>query len=492
MTPLLELKGIVKTFPSVKALDGVDFSLMPGEVHVLLGQNGAGKSTLMKILSGLLRPDGGEFRVGGTLVQGLTPDEAGRHGIALVQQELCLVPALSIAENVLLGRLPKTRLGAIDWVKAEARTSEILSLLGVDFDPRQPVGKLEVAGQQVVEIAKALAREPKIILLDEPTSALSESEKSRLFDVIARLKSAGVGIIYISHHLAEVPVVGDRVTVLRDGRLAGQLSARGVTERELADLMVGRRVDDLFPRGERPEPGDIALQVKNLRFAPWLDGLDLTLRKNEILGVFGLMGAGQAELVRLLFGLESADVGEIRIDGRRCRIASPADAIAAGVGLIYRDRRASLVPRFATAPNISLPRLAGIKAFSRLDRRRETVEAQGFVQSLRIDPPLPEREVMFFSGGNQQKVVLARWMSSGSRIVIFDEPTRGIDVGAKAEVFALMGAMAKEGAAILLISSEPAEIEAMADRTIVLRKGRVAAELGRSRCTQAALLEAAG
>ena len=492
MQPLLDLKGVVKTFPSVRALDGVDFTLMPGEVHVLLGQNGAGKSTLMKILSGIQPHDGGEMRIQGELVAHLTTEGAAARGIAMVHQELCLVPALSVTENILLGRLPRGRLNRIDWAAARREAGAILTRLGVDIDPDRAVGTLEVAGQQIVEIAKALARKPRIILLDEPTSALSDSERGHLFKVIATLRGEGVGIIYISHHLSEVPIVGDRVTVLRDGRVAGHLSAKGVTERELADLMVGRKVENLFPRGHRPDPGAPALEARGLQLGAKLNDVSLTLRKGEILGVFGLMGAGQAELARALFGMERLQSGDILIDGAPRRLASPKDAIAAGIGLISRDRRASLVPKFATGPNLSLPWLAGKPQLRLLDRTREAEEARHYVAALRIEPPLPDREVMFFSGGNQQKVVLARWMSSGSRILIFDEPTRGIDVGAKAEVFALMGDMARDGAAILMISSEPAEIEGMADRVLVLRKGRVVAELGRKDASQARLLEAAG
>ena len=492
MTPLLDLKGIVKTFPSVRALDGIDFTLLPGEVHVLLGQNGAGKSTLMKILGGIQSHDGGTLAIQGQTIATVTPEVAAANGIALVHQELCLVPSLSIAENILLGRMPRRAGGMIDWPKAERIASDTLGRLGVSLDPRRPVGTLEVAGQQIVEIAKALARDPRIILFDEPTSALSDSERGHLFRLIAALKAQGVGIIYISHHLAEVPLIGDRVTVLRDGRVAAHLTAEGRTERELAELMVGRNVGNLFPKGQVPEPGAVALSAKGQRSGTRLLDVSLDLRKGEILGVFGLMGAGQAELARALFGLDPLAAGSIAVDGVPRKFRSPADAIAAGLGLISRDRRASLVPKFSAGPNISLPWLAGRSPLMLLDQDREGAEARRYVNSLRIEPPLPDREVMFFSGGNQQKVVLARWMSSGSRIVIFDEPARGIDVGAKAEVFALMGDMARAGAAILMISSEPAEIEGMADRTLVLRKGRIAAELGRADCTQARLLEAAG
>lgn len=490
---LLSLRGIGKFFPGVRALDSVDFELRTGEVHVLLGQNGAGKSTLMKILSGIFAPDEGEMQIDGAPVAEITPQTAAMLGIAMVHQELCLLPALSVTENILLGRMPRTRLGMLDWARAHGMARALLDELGVRLDPRRPVHQLEVAEQQLVEIAKALAQKPRIILLDEPTSALSDSERARLFEVIARLRRTGVGLIYISHHLSEIPLVGTRVTVLRDGRVVGSFERADVGEGRLVALMVGREVGNQFPRGARAEePGAPAIEANGLRFADKLDGIDISLRYGEILGVFGLMGAGQAELARVLFGLDALHGGRVRIDGQEARFEGPADAIAAGMALISRDRRQSLVPVQASGFNIALPWLAGRSLIARLDHRREAEVTRDYIRSLRIDPPLPDREVRFFSGGNQQKVVLARWMSSGSRILIFDEPARGIDVGAKAEVFALMGELARNGAAVLLISSEPAEIEGMADRAIVLRKGRIAAHLAAGDITQQELLQQAG
>jgi ribose transport system ATP-binding protein len=458
-------------------------------VHVLLGENGAGKSTLMKVLSGEYAPDGGRILVRDEAVAQLDPERAGRLGIGLVHQELSLVPALSVAENIFLGRLPRGRFGRIDWRQAEAAARRALAGLGVEIDPRREVRELEVAEQQLVEIARVLERHPDILLLDEPTSALSDAERARLFEVVGRLRQRGVGIIYISHHLTEVPLVADRVTVLRDGRVVGTLPVAEADEATLIDMMVGRRLADQFPKST-VAPGAPALAVEGLTTAR-LHDVSFTLRKGEILGVFGLMGAGQAELARALFGLEPARGGSIAVEGRPQRFAGPADAIAAGIGLLSRDRRQSLVPLLAAPENIAMPRLAHRAPLSRLSLRREREEAGRYVGELRIRPASLSREVLFFSGGNQQKVILARWMSSGARILIFDEPTRGIDVGAKAEVFALMTRLVRDGAAILMISSELPELIGMADRVLVMRGGRVVSEVERAALSQEELLRQA-
>ncbi|MEM8552567.1 MAG: sugar ABC transporter ATP-binding protein [Pseudomonadota bacterium] len=487
----LSLRDIDKVFPGVKALDSVSFDLRAGEVHVLLGENGAGKSTLMKILSGIYAPDGGEIRIGGEPVPRLTPETASAHRIGMVHQELCLVPQMSVAENILLGQMPKTGLGAIDWPQARRLASKVLDRLGVSLDPKREVGELEVAEQQLVEIAKVLSREPRIILLDEPTSALSDAERHRLFDVIKTLTQEGVGIIYISHHLSEVPMIGDRVSVLRDGKMVGTLPARDVPEAELVTMMVGRAVESQFQR-HRGEPKATALEARGLSLRGHFDNLDFKVRYGEVLGIFGLMGAGQAELVRVLFGLTRPTAGQLLVDGEPQNFTGPSDAIAKGLALIYRDRRESLVPLMPPGPNMSLAWLSDKPPWARLERARERDEIKNYIGSMNIEPPLPDREIMFFSGGNQQKVVLSRWMSSGSRILIFDEPARGIDVGAKAQVFALMDGLAAEGAAIIMVSSEPAELSGMADRTLVMRKGQLATQLMNEHTNHQTLLSHAG
>ncbi len=488
--PLLRLEGIDKRFPGVRALDGISLDLRAGEVHILLGENGAGKSTLMKILSGEYTPDGGRIVVRGEEVSALAPDRAERLGIGLVHQELSLVPTLSVAENIFLGHMPRGRFGRIDWAKAYAEAERALEALGVSIDPRTEVRRLEVAEQQLIEIARILERRPEILLLDEPTSALSEAERSRLFAVVRRLAERGVGIIYISHHLAEVPLIGDRVTVLRDGKVVGTLPVAEADEAGVIAMMVGRKVDDQFPKLaiQRGEP---VLEVEELATPDGLRGVSFTLHRGEILGVFGLMGAGQAELARALFGLESGVTGRIRVEGTERTFNAPADAIAAGLGLLSRDRRQSLVPMLATPQNVSLPWLSHTRAFARLELGREKEEAARYVRELNIQPPSLRRDVLHFSGGNQQKVIIARWLSSGARILIFDEPTRGIDVGAKAEVFALMGRLVESGASILMISSEMPELIGMADRVLVLRGGRIEGELPHADLNQEELLRMA-
>lgn len=489
--PLLELTALNKRFPGVRALAEVDFTLLPGEVHALLGENGAGKSTLVKIISGIYQPDSGTFRVRGAAISELSPATAKRLGIALVHQELSLVPALSVAENIFLGNLPRTAAGAIDWPRANRAARQAMAELGVTIDPTRELRSLSVAEQQLVEIAKTLQRQPDILLLDEPTSALSDAERLRLFEVISTLRSRGVGIIYISHHLAEIAIIADRVTVLRDGRNVGTIPIAEASQETIVRMMVGRALSDQFPKPAAAR-GAPALVVEGLTVDGRLRNISFTLHHGEILGVFGLMGAGQEHLARALFGLERAVAGRIQIDGAVFPNSySSSQAIRAGLGLISRDRRQSLVPMLTVGPNISLPWLAHRQPWQRLELEREKAVAVQFIKELDIDPPLPHREVVYFSGGNQQKIVLARWMSTGSQIMICDEPTRGIDVGAKAEVFALLGRLAERGTAILMISSEPKELVGMADRTLIMRNGTITSELSRQELSHEALLRAA-
>lgn len=483
---LLRLEAIDKRFPGVHALNRISLDLRPGEVHVLLGENGAGKSTLMRVLAGEYAPDSGRIFVRDVEVSALAPGLANRLGIGLVHQELSLVPSLSVAENIFLGRLPTTALGRIDWRKANADARRALAELGVDIDPRREARQLEVAEQQLVEIARVLERQPQILLLDEPTSALSDSERTRLIEVIGRLKARGVGMIYISHHLSEVAMVADRVTVLRDGHLVGTLAVAEAEEAKLIGMMVGRRLSEQFPKSIVPL-GEPVLEVADLT-SRTLRGVSLTLHRGEILGVFGLMGAGQADLARSLFGLEPGTSGSLKVEGRACRFFEPADAIAAGLGLLSRDRRQSLVPMLPTPANLGLAWLAGRSPLSRLQLGRERSEAGRYVEELQIRPRSLSREVLAFSGGNQQKIIIARWLSSGARILIFDEPTRGIDVGAKAEVFALMSRLVQRGVSILMISSEMPELAGICDRVLVMRQGRFVAELGRESLSQEELL----
>jgi ribose transport system ATP-binding protein len=461
--------------------------LKPGEVHVLVGENGAGKSTLMKVLAGEYAPDGGRIVVRNRAFSALTPDLAETFGIGLVHQELSQVPALSVAENIFLGHMPRGRFRRIEWRKAQREARRALANLGIDIDPGREVRRLEVAEQQLVEIARVLERQPEILLLDEPTSALSDAERTRLFEVIGRLKRRGVGIIYISHHLAEVPLIG--VPVLRAGHVVGTLHVSECDAEKLIRMMVGRRLSEQYPKRE-VALGEPVLEVENLS-ATRLRDISFALHRGEILGIFGLMGAGQADLARALFGLEPKVSGRIKIEGKARSFARPADAIAAGLGLLSRDRRASLVPMLPAPPNISLSWLAERSMATLLDLKRERSEAIRYIEDLKIQPRSLNREVLYYSGGNQQKLILARWLSSGAGILVFDEPTRGIDVGAKAEVFALMSRLVGAGKAILMISSEMPELIEMADRVLVMRGGRITAEIARTELSEEALLRSA-
>ncbi|MCB1497360.1 MAG: sugar ABC transporter ATP-binding protein [Bauldia sp.] len=484
---LLKLDQVEKRFPGVIALRSISMDLRAGEVQVLLGENGAGKSTLMKILAGEYRASAGTVTIGGKAVSTLTPETAGELGIGLVHQELSLVPALSVTENIFLNRLPRGPLGRINWRKAHDMARRALGELGVSIDPTIEVRRLEVAEQQLVEIARVLERGPRILLLDEPTSALSDGERLRLFDVIRRLKTRGVGMIYISHHLAEIPMIADRVTVLRDGVVVETLPAEKADEETVVRMMVGRTLDEQFPK-QVAEIGTPALAVENLASGNSLKDISFTLRRGEILGIYGLMGAGQSEVAPALFGLQPIKAGSVAVDGKPVHFSYSSNAIAAGLGLISRDRRQSLVPMQPVGPNLSLSWLSRRRLLAPLELKREREESERYVKELRVRPSSLTHQLMFFSGGNQQKVILARWMSSGAHTLIFDEPTRGIDVGAKAEVFALMSRLVNEGAAILMISSELNELIGMADRVLVLHGGRVTAELDRDQLSQENLL----
>lgn len=487
---LLEMKQVDKWYPGVHALDQVDFDLRPGEVHVLLGENGAGKSTLVKILSGSVPRDSGSIVIQDKKADRLTPERAQALGIGMVYQELSLIPALTVAENIFLGRPPRRWLGVVDWPTIFRRAQSILAQLGVNIDPRQQVRRLDVAEQQLTEIARVLAKEPRILLLDEPTSALSETERERLFEIIRRLQKRGVGIVYISHRLSEVPLIGQRVTVLRDGRVMGTLPVEQADEHTLVQMMVGRTLTEQFPdRGV--DIGETLLRVEGLSLDGTLHRVSLELRRAEILGVFGLMGAGQRELSRALFGLESRAGGRIYMQGREVRIQSPLDAIREGLGLLTRDRREGLVPMLPVPPNLTLAEVSQSPLRAFLRPRSETATAATYVEELNIQPPFLNRAVAQFSGGNQQKVLLARWLYSKARILIFDEPTRGIDVGAKAEVYALMNHLTERGVGILMISSEMPELLAIADRILVMRRGRFVAEFSRGEATQQELLRSA-
>jgi ribose transport system ATP-binding protein len=452
----------------------VDLAVERGEVHALLGENGAGKSTLMKIVAGSVAADAGRMTVDREPVPLGSLEAAQASGVALVYQDLSLVPQLSVGENVLLGRWPTSRWRTVAWKELHATAGRHLERIGLDVDPRRPVAEFGMAERQLVEIAKALSNDVRVLLLDEPTSALSDREARRLFQIIRDLVGSGVAIVYVSHRLSEVLEIADRISVLRDGRLVGTVRADEVDEARLARMMVGRAVDTAPARSTaEPDGGaQVALRARGLARPPRLKPVDLELRTGEVLGVFGLVGSGRTRLARTLFGLEPATEGSLEVLGRPARVSSPADAIALGIGYLGEDRTAGIVPRMTLAANVTLASLQRLGRGPLLDPGQERQVAKRFIHDLGIRAAV-DRLAETLSGGNQQKLVLARWLCSGARVLILDDPTRGIDVGAKEEVFGLVRRLAGEGVAVLYLTSETREVQTLADRTLIMANGRV-------------------
>ncbi|HPG84153.1 MAG TPA: sugar ABC transporter ATP-binding protein [bacterium] len=482
---------IGQVFPGVVALDDVHFDLMQGEVHVLLGENGAGKSTLVKILSGANPRSSGQILLDGVEVRIETPRRAQELGIAIIYQELNLIPALTAAENIFLGREPRRRSGFIDQKRVVTDAQSLLDELHAGIDASRRVCELSVAQQQMVEVARALSLQARILIMDEPTSALTGQEIGELFALIRRLTQRGVSVIYISHRMEEIFEIGERVTVLRDGRHIETRPIAGTSREELVRLMVNRELKEHFPK-VRVEPGAEALRVEKLSRRGVLEEISFTLRQGEVLGIAGLLGSGRTELARALFGADPVDGGRIFIKGKPVRINSPRDAIRQGIGYLTEDRKGQgLVLNLAVRENICLASLARFSRLGWVSRTRESNAASGFVDKLRIRTPGLGQQVRYLSGGNQQKVVMSKWLCSESRILLFDEPTRGIDVGAKVEIYQLMNKLAADGAAILMISSELAEIIGMSDRVLVMCQGRIAGELPAAEATQQKILNLA-
>ncbi len=483
--PVFELRGISKEFPGVKALDDVSFAINAGEVHMLVGENGAGKSTLMKILCGAYRADRGSFFYKGQEVAMRGPADAREFGIAVIFQEFTLVPYLDIAQNIFLGRESSSRVpGLIDRRRIHAEAKRVLDLIGFHIDPRTPVHKLGVAQQQMVEIAKALSQNARILVMDEPTAALSDRETELLFAMIERLKRDGVAIIYISHRLSEVFALGDRITVLRDGRKIASVLPTETTPDRLVTLMVGREVDATYTRPQRPTPGNVVLEVKNLSAPTGFTDVSLTVRAGEIVGLCGLVGSGRTEVARAIFGADCASTGEIRLNGKATGI-SAEDSVRRGMALIPENRKAQgLALGRSVGDNIVLAGLRKLFPSGIYIPRRALNAAKSVIDRLRIATPSPRRPVSSLSGGNQQKVVVGKWLNADAQFYIFDEPTRGIDVGAKAEIFRLIIGLVHNGAGVLMISSEQIEIVHICDRAYVMRAGRIAGELTRSDLTE--------
>ena len=489
--PVLEMRGIRKTFPGVVALDAVDLTLEAGDVHMLLGENGAGKSTLMKILGGAYRKDAGDIRLNGQAVEIDGPRAARDLGIRVIYQELNLVPHLSVAENIFLGELPTRWGGRVDWRTLHDRTLALLLDLGMTLDPRAPVGRLGLAQRQTVEIAKALqGGDAKILVMDEPTSALTSREVTQLFALIERLTSRGVSIVYITHRLDEVFRIGRRITVMRDGRHVATRPIDQVTVPELVRLMANRDLSEHFPK-VRVERGVELLRVDGLNVHGVLTDVSFSLHAGEVLGISGLLGAGRTELARVLAGADQFDAGRLFVDGRETRFRHPADAIARGIGLLPEDRKAQgLVPGLTVARNIALPHGRRLAPLGVLSRRCEADLSAPISLELRVKAT-PTQEVRLLSGGNQQKVVLGKWLAGAGRVFIFDEPTRGVDVGAKVEIYNLMNRLTARGAGIIMISSELPELLGMSDRILVMHRGRIHAELSAAEATEERVLSAA-
>ena len=489
----LRLVGISKSFPGVKALNNVHLNVHKGEVHGLVGENGAGKSTLMKILSGAYIKDDGEIFWQGEKVEICKPKDSEKLGIAIIYQEFNLVPQLSISENIWLGREPLVNktLQLIDWTEMHKRTQQLLDELELDFDPKRPVAGLGVASQQMVEIAKALSLNAKLLIMDEPTSALSKNEVDQLFSVIKSLKEKDVSIIYISHHLEEVFEICDRGTVLRDGNFVATIDPKQTSKNELIKLMVGRTLDQQYPK-VKAERGEEVLRVEHLNREGVLKDINFSAYAGEVLGISGLVGSGRTELVKAIFGADPIDSGKIFIYGKEVQITSPQSAIAAGMGLLPEDRKyEGLVLKLSVKQNVSMASLGKLLKRGMLQLNIEKSKVLDFIDKLRILTPSIEKEVQYLSGGNQQKVVLAKWLASQSRILIFDEPTRGIDVGAKVEVYNLMNELVKNGVAVIMVSSEMPEILGMSDRIMVINQGELACILNFEEATQEKILSAA-
>ncbi|MFN8444396.1 MAG: sugar ABC transporter ATP-binding protein [Caldilineaceae bacterium] len=499
---LLWVENVSKSFPGVQALDGVSLHVKRGEVLGLIGQNGAGKSTLMKILSGVYGVDQGAIYVEGQPVQLQTPHQAQELGIAIIYQELNLIPNLTVMENIFVGREPGPGF-LLSRQQLQKRTQAILNQLKLAVSPTAIVRNLSVAEQQMVEIAKSISRQVKVLIMDEPTSALSESEVATLFNLIRELKQNGIGIIFISHRLEEVLQLCDRVTVLRDGKPVGEVAVQDVNKEDLIRLMVGRSLETFFHQAEtavagNPATQDIVLEVRNLSRrgnalnpnTQVLSNISFQLRRGEILGLAGLVGAGRTELVRMLFGADRRDSGEILLAGKPVQINSPEDAIRLGIGLVPEDRKAQgLILNMAVRQNMSLANLDGFSRLGFVRRRNEAQNVQKYIQRFQIRTPSMERPVVNLSGGNQQKVVIAKWLMVQPKVLIMDEPTRGIDVGAKSEIYELMHQLVASGISIIMISSEFPELLAMCDRAFCLCEGRMTGELTKNELSVETLMQ---
>ncbi len=484
---ILRMKHISKSYPGVKALSDVNFDLRRGEVHALLGENGAGKSTLMKVLSGVVQADSGEIIIDGKPVHITDVSDARECGVSIIHQELNLISEMDAAQNIFLGREPKIFGNVIDSKRMYREAADIMRRLDFSMDLKIPVKNFSVATRQMVEIAKALSLDTNILIMDEPTAPLTSVEINELFKLIRTLKERGISIIYISHRLEEIPEICDRATVLRDGHYIGTDDVKNLDRATIIQMMAGRVLKELFPKTEVPI-GETLLEVNNLT-TPLLQGVSFTVRRGEILALTGLIGAGRTETARAIFGIDPIQAGTIAIGGKAVSIRSPAEAIRHGIGFLTEDRKAQgFVPDMSVKENISLPTLKSMQKSTVISSRRERAVVDRHVKELRIKTPSTGQSVRFLSGGNQQKVVLAKWLNLDPDIIILDEPTRGIDVGAKTEIYTIMGDIARRGKAVIMISSEMEEVMAISDRAVVLFEGRKTGEVERREYSQELLM----
>jgi len=481
---LVEMREITKAFPGVVALDNVSFECRAGEVHAVVGENGAGKSTLMKILAGVYQPDSGSVLIDGESVRLTSPHDAQLHRVSIIYQELNLLPDLNVAENVFLGREPHGRLGMIDEEEEADRAREVLQRLGVDIDPRTPLSRLSMAQQQMVEIAKALSLNARVVIMDEPSAALGGRDLEYLFRVIKALKEQGVGVIYISHRIAEIFEVADRVTVFKDGKVVGTFPVAEIDRPALVRMMIGRSFSETFPPRDSMA-GEEVLRIEGLRVGERLKDIHLTVRRGEVVGISGLVGAGRTELAQAIFGTRRIDAGEIRVAGKKVSLRTPRQALRHKIGYLTEDRNAEgLVMGQTVTENAALPSLGKRQRWGVVHRKREREVVEATTQDLQLRAPSLNTDVENLSGGNRQKVVLAKWLISGPELIIFDEPTRGIDVGAKSEIWQLMRDLASQGKGIVMISSELPEIVGMSDRVYVMHRGAIVGEIKGNEATE--------
>ena len=477
-TPILEFRGVSKSFPGVKALSDVDFDIKPGEIHALCGENGAGKSTLIKLLTGAVKMDEGQIFIAGEEVHIRSTQHAMDLGVACIYQELSIAPQLNVAKNIFMGKMFKNKIGLLDLKRLYRDTKEILDeYVHLGVKPRDICGNLSVAQQQMVEIGRALTRRPRIMIMDEPTSSLSEAESDTLYRLIKLLKKDNVAIIYISHKLDEVMQLSDRITILRDGERILTSDTDKITTDELITAMIGRSLENMYQKSPA-ERGEIALEVKSITRKDVFQDISFRVRTGEILGFFGLIGAGRSEIMRAVFGIDKYDSGEVVLGGKKLNSGNPASAIAAGVGFATEDRKSEgLMLKLSVLLNMTLVKLPQLSKAGVIDRRAQTAAAKEYVNSISIKTPTVTQIAGNLSGGNQQKVVIAKWLMMDPKVLIVDEPTRGIDVGSKSEIYGLLNGLAKAGVAIIIVSSEIEEIMGICDRVITICKGRQTANL---------------